>query len=295
MKETLRVSVERNRLATSAAKVGVWDWDIKTGDFYLDPSIKAILGYTDDEIPNDIETWVKYVHPEDSRAVMEAAQACLDGETAEYIFEHRMLHKDGSNRWILVRGKVIRDKSGNAIRFIGTDADITDRKQSEESLHHHEELLQMFVKHTPAAVAMCDRQMRYLSYSDRWAQDYGLDMDSLVGLCHYDLFPDLPTHWKNEHQRCFDGEVIEKDVEPFPRKDGSVDWVQRKLCPWRHRSGDIGGLIMFTEVITEKKRLEDQFHQSQKMEAIGTLAGGIAHDFNNLLMGIQGRVFTHFD
>ena len=193
------------------------------------------------------------------------------------------------NRLTTSAAKVIRDESGNAVRLIGPDADITDRKQSEEMLCHQEELLQMFVKHTPAAVAMCDRQMRYLSYSDRWAQDYGLGMNSLVGYCHYDLFSDLPTHWKKEHQRCFDGEVIRKDVEAFPRKDGSMDWVRRELCPWRHRSGDIGGLIMFTEVVTEKKRLEDQLRQSQKMESIGTLAGGIAHDFNNLLMGIQGR------
>jgi two-component system, cell cycle sensor histidine kinase and response regulator CckA len=141
MEETLRVSVERNRLATSAAKIGVWDWNIKTGEFYIDPNIKAILGYTDDEIPNDIEVWVKYVHPEDSKAVMEAAQACLDGKTVEYIFEHRMLHKDGSHRWIMVRGKAIRDESGNAVRLVGTDADITERKQTEEALRESEEKL----------------------------------------------------------------------------------------------------------------------------------------------------------
>ncbi len=142
IEKTLRVSVERNRLATSAAKVGVWDWNIKTGDFYLDPNIKAILGYTDDEIPNDVEIWVKYVHPEDSKAVMEAAQACLDGKTSEYIFEHRMLHKDGSIRWILVRGKAIRDESGNAVRLIGTDADITDRKRAEDALLRERNKLQ---------------------------------------------------------------------------------------------------------------------------------------------------------
>ena len=146
MEETLRVSVERNRLATSAAKVGVWDWNIKTGDFYIDPNIKAILGYNDDEIPNDVEMWVKYVHPEDSKAVMEAAQACLDGKTSEYIYEHRMLHKDGSIRWILVRGKVIRDESGNANRFIGTDADITDRKQVEKALRESEEKIVRYKK-----------------------------------------------------------------------------------------------------------------------------------------------------
>ncbi len=138
MEDTLRVNLERNRLATSAAKVGVWDWNIKTDDFYLDPNVKAILGYTDDEIPNDIEKWVKYVHPEDSEAVMNAAQACLDGKTPDYVFEHRMLHKDGSIRWVLVRGKAIRDENDNAIRLIGTDADITARKQMEDALRESE-------------------------------------------------------------------------------------------------------------------------------------------------------------
>ena len=146
MEKTLQVYVERNKLATSAAKVGVWDWNIETGDFYLDPNVKAILGYTDDEIPNDIEVWVKFVHPEDSEAVMEAAQACLDGKTPHYIFEHRMLHKDGSIRWILVRGRAIRDKNGTAVRLIGTDTDITDRKHVEEALRESEKKIARYKK-----------------------------------------------------------------------------------------------------------------------------------------------------
>ena len=77
---------------------------------------------------------------------MEAAQACLDGKTSEYIFEHRMLHKDGSNRWILVRGKAIRDENGNAVRLIGTDTDITDRKQVEEALRESEEKIARYKK-----------------------------------------------------------------------------------------------------------------------------------------------------
>jgi PAS domain S-box-containing protein len=146
MEKTLHVHVERNKLATSAAKVGVWDWNIETGDFYLDPNIKAILGYTDDEIPNDIEVWVKFVHPEDSEAVMETAQACLDGKIPKYIFEHRMLHKDGSIRWILARGRAIRDTNGNAVRLIGTDTDITDRKQVEEALWESEKKIARYKK-----------------------------------------------------------------------------------------------------------------------------------------------------
>ena len=77
------------------------------------------------------------------------------------------------------------------------------------------ELLKMFMAHTVAAVAMCDTRMRYLAYSRTWAEDYGLGDDNLVGRCHYDLFPDLPEHWKDEHQRCFGGEIIKKAEEPF--------------------------------------------------------------------------------
>ena len=129
-----RISKERYEMATRAARVGVWDWNIKAGEFYLDPSVKENLGYKDEEIPNDLEVWVTHVHPDDREPVMKAAQECLEGKTPEYIFEHRMIHKNGTTRWILVRGKVIRDAQGNAVRMVGTDTDITDLKQAEEQI-----------------------------------------------------------------------------------------------------------------------------------------------------------------
>ena len=130
--ESLAISQERYLLATKAGRVGVWDWNIVTGDFYLDPIIKGFLGYEDEEIPNDLEVWVNYVHPEDREPVMEAAQDCLDGKTPEYTCEHRMLHKDGSVRWVDVHGKTIRDEGGKAVRMVGTDTDVTVRKGVEE-------------------------------------------------------------------------------------------------------------------------------------------------------------------
>jgi PAS domain S-box-containing protein len=122
---------ERYDLATQAGNVGVWDWNIQTGEFYLDKNIKAILGYTDEEIPNDIDTWVKHVHPDDKQNVMDAVQAHLDGKTPQYICEHQMLHKDESIRWIFCRGIATRDANGRAIRMMGTDMDITERKKAE--------------------------------------------------------------------------------------------------------------------------------------------------------------------
>ncbi len=136
--------------------------------------------------------------------------------------------------------------------------------QPDVELQPRAELLRMFMAHTPAAVAMCDTKMRYLAYSRRWAEDYGLGDENLVDRCHYDLFPDLPEHWKEEHQRCFGGEIIKKAAEPFPRADGTTDWVRRQLCPWWGTAGNIGGLIMFTEVITKRRRIEKALKESEE-------------------------------
>ena len=122
----------------------------------------------------------------------------------------------------------------------------------------------LFIKYAPAAIAICDTQMRYLAHSDRWSRDYGLEGETLVGQCHYDLFPDLPKFWKEEHQRCFRGESIKKDEEPFPRADGKLDWVRRELHPWKDGNGQIGGLVMFTEVVTERRQAQIALKESLK-------------------------------
>ena len=144
--KALQSSQKRYKLATSAAKVGVWDWNVKTGEFYIDPIIKNILGYTDEEIPNDIEVLQNYVHKDDKESVIKAAQACLEGKTPEYVFEHRMIHKDGSIKWIGVHGRVIRDEKGNAVRVVGVDTDITERKKAREKLKHAQKELEIKTK-----------------------------------------------------------------------------------------------------------------------------------------------------
>ena len=132
--EKLRLSQERYTLATSAAKVGVWDLNLQTNEFYLDPNVKALLGYRDAEIPNDVEIWSGHVHPDDRQAVMEAFQDHIDKKTPEFVYEHRMLTKDGGTCWILARGTAIRDSQDKPLRVVGTDADITKLKRAEAAL-----------------------------------------------------------------------------------------------------------------------------------------------------------------
>ena len=134
MERKLQEAVDRYALATSSAEVGVWDWNIETNEFYLDPNIRARLGFAEEEVATTAKGWLKHVHPEDRDRITEVARACVDGEIPEYELEHRSIHKDGSVRWSLVRGRVIRDGGGLPVRMVGTNTDVTDRKQLESQL-----------------------------------------------------------------------------------------------------------------------------------------------------------------
>jgi PAS domain S-box-containing protein len=131
--EALRQSQARYALATSVAGVGVWDWDLTTNEVYVDPSLKAILGYSDQEITNNADDWARLIHPDDLETAQARARDHLEGRSPFYEIEHRMLHRDGSIRWFMVRGSAVW-LDGRAARIIGTSTDVTERKKSDQAL-----------------------------------------------------------------------------------------------------------------------------------------------------------------
>ncbi|MGH7551485.1 MAG: MASE1 domain-containing protein, partial [Longimicrobiales bacterium] len=137
--QALRHSQQRYSLATAAGAVGVWDWNLTTNEIYVDPALKKILGFADHEIRNHLEDWGRRVHPEDAARVMSLAQAHIDGSVPSFEAEHRVLHRDGSIRWFLARGLVAVRENGVALRMIGTDSDITERKRAEHALKRSSE------------------------------------------------------------------------------------------------------------------------------------------------------------
>jgi PAS domain S-box-containing protein len=164
----------------------------------------------------------------------------------------------GRRVWVRAVGEAVRDAAGVVVRVQGAFQDIDQRKQAELQLQEREEQLRLFVQHSPAAIAMLDQDMRYIVVSHRWLRDYGFAERDIVGLHHYDLFPDLPDHWKAVHRRCLEGAIERNDAEEFVRADGSVDWIRWEVHPWRRAHGAIGGLIIFTEVVTERVRSEQE-------------------------------------
>lgn len=168
-----------------------------------------------------------------------------------------------------------------------------ERTELVQQLRASEAVLNDFVTYAPAAIAMCDCEMRYLAVSRRWRLDYGLGEQPLIGRSHYELFPDLPESWRRVHQRVLAGGVDIVDEAPFPQPDGTVQWVAWEVRPWQDGSGAIGGLTMFTRDVTHQKQLSlDLMQRSAELErtnrALEGFASAASHDLREPLRGITG-------
>ncbi len=132
--EVLEQSEERFELAVNGSKDGIWDWNIETNEVYFSPRWKGMLGYEDHELENRYEVWKERIHPDDLEGAEEALEGYLAGRLPDYELEHRMLHKDGSYRWVLTRGASVRDEGSVPYRMSGSNTDITERKELEKQL-----------------------------------------------------------------------------------------------------------------------------------------------------------------
>ena len=130
--------------------------------------------------------------------------------------------------------------------------DITERKKAEEALRASDGLVRLFIEHAPAALAMFDREMRYLHVSRRWRNVFCLGDIDLRGRSHYEVFPELPERWKEAHRRGLSGEILKEESDRFERADGTVQWKCWEIRPWHNETGAIGGIVIFSEDVTER-------------------------------------------
>src|SRR5215471_14356708 len=199
--------------------------------------------------------------PAYQRTRTEAFLAGITPENPIASIEYQVAGPGGEARWMEWTARGFFDERGRLIEFQAVGHDITDRKRAEEVIKQSEEQVRHFVQHVPAAVAMFDREMRYLIYSPRWLTDYKLGDQDLVGRSHYEVFPEIPERWKEVHRRCLAGAVAVHDDDSFVRTNGSTELLRWEVRPWRNARNEIGGIIMFTEVITERKRAEEEHRQ----------------------------------
>ncbi len=168
--QRIRQREERYARAVRGANDGLWDLDLRLNRVYYSERWKSMLGYEEGEIGSETREWFGRVHPSERAELEGTINAHLEGKTAHFEFEHRVLHKDGEYRWMLSRGLAVRDEEGLAVRMAGSQTDVTDRKKAEERLLHgafHDSLTglpnrALFTDRVERALARAERRPDYL-------------------------------------------------------------------------------------------------------------------------------------
>ncbi len=287
--EALRRSEERFRLAFENANIGVCLVD--KGGVFLNVNHRMcdIFGYGRNEFEgmkvNDL------THPEDQNISPKFIEKGVSGEVENAVFEKRYFHKNGSLIWGQVSSSVIRDEKGDPLCFISHVQDITKPKQAEEALQESE--LQFKSTFEQAAVGIChaDPSGRFLKVNQRFLQIVGYDRNEISGLTWQSItHPDDLNADLEKVEQVLKNRLKTYSMEKrFIKKDGVIVWVNLTVSLVRKPNGSPFYFIGVIEDLSERKKMEAQLQQTQKMEAIGNLAGGIAHDFNNILAIILGN------
>ncbi|MBD0334437.1 MAG: EAL domain-containing protein [Cyanobacteria bacterium Co-bin13] len=254
----LRQSQERYALATCESRVGVWDWDLTTNQIYISPNLKALLGYRDEDIANQMEHWGKLIYAEDQARVSAALQAHLEGRTAEVALSHRMIHRDGSIRWILARGVAFRDSTGRPVRMAGTDTDITDLKYAEEALiQSHRQVADILESITDAFIAL-DESWRFTYINQRAEQLLHHSREQLQGRVIWQEFPEIAQLSSfTQFHRAVEERISLTLEEYYPSFDA---WYEVRIYPTR------GGLAVYFHDISDRKRAYEQLQQQIRRE-----------------------------
>jgi PAS domain S-box-containing protein len=232
--------------------------------------VEPVLGYRPDELVGKLSSvltpdWLRDVYSQ-YRAQILADRAPRIIGTDRPLFLRR---KQGDDIQAEISVNVIGE--GDGLRVIYSIRNVSARLSADDTFRMLERRiasayahLTLLVDHAPAAIAMFDLDMRYLFASKRWMKERGLGDRNVVGLSHYDVMPNIPERWRQAHQRCLQGEAISREEDELVRPDGTSEWVRWELQPWTGPDGEIGGLVIFTEIITHRRHAEAQLRASNE-------------------------------
>lgn len=257
---------QRLTLATEAAAIGIWDWDVRNDRWFASPICFTMLGQEPKEGVRIREQWVDRIHPEDRAAVLATMQATLDGKATSYEYEARVQHADGSYRWIRATGRLLtRDAGGKASRILGVRIDVTARKQAEIALRESEERFRSIWKSSVDGMRLCDTSGHIVSVNSAYCAMVGKTSEELVGQSLTAVYAD--TDSARIRQSFIDNahaQTIEKHVEKeLALWTGDKRWFALSNTQFNAADGGRFVLSIFRD-ISERKQTELALADSEK-------------------------------
>ncbi|ADB36685.1 PAS domain S-box protein [Spirosoma linguale] len=294
--ERHRLEVELNRTqqmlsqTNEVARIGFWEVNVLEQTIHWSAVTRSIHEVSDDFIPN-LETAI-YFFKGDHQVIIRNAVTRAIEEGVGYDLELQIVTAKGQTVWVRALGIPEFDQ-GRCLRLYGTFQDIDEKKKVEQALLTEKLRLAAFVKHAPAAVAMFDLQMNYIAVSNRWMEDYQLT-GTIIGRCHYEVFPTTPEAWKAIHARCIQGAVEKKEEDVWRPLGWTHDqYVRWEVRPWYQFDGTIGGIMMLTQDITEICLQRDELKKAklvaeQASQAKSEFLANMSHEIRTPLNGVIG-------
>jgi two-component system cell cycle sensor histidine kinase/response regulator CckA len=300
LREIVRQSDERLAFFGRATHEAVWDWDFTTDTVWWNDGLRTQFGHPINADTARVEWWRQTIHPDDQARIWRT----LDDRLRQELWsdEYRFRRGDGTFAHVYARGYVVRGPEGRPRRMIGAMLDITARKESEQALRDSEERLRMALDGGQIGTWDWDLRNDAVRWGGHAARVFNvmpgsapLRFEAFLGMVH----PEDRTGL-DEAMRHAIAQGVPLDIEFRALSEAALAnphtshhetrWVAAQGQAYTDDRGEPVRMLGVMQDITERKRLESQFLQAQKMEGIGRLAGGVAHDFNNLLTAVLGYI-----
>jgi PAS domain S-box-containing protein len=255
----LERSEEKFRLAMETTNDALWDWNIVTNEVYRNPRHARMLGYEPGEVLPSLEEWEKRIHPDDKTHVLGALKEHLAGRSNSLRIEYRLKTKSGDYIWVLGRGKVVAyGDDGSPVRMIGTNIDITERKEAENALRESEEKYRTLVETGSEAIATIDANAIFTFMNKTAAKRMGGTPRDLVGKTMWDLFPkDIADRQAANVQKVIrTGRPA--NLTELTNVAGELRWCNTTIEPLRDSAGEVTAAMVVARDIHELIQAEEK-------------------------------------